>query len=184
MSLPANSKPTSTKMITPSIFETKLPVADQSQTAINIAGADREFVQRLRTTSVDDLGQPAVRFTSPDGGEPLRDLLRRARPGEDVILGSYSLFKEAGPFREIGPIYISAQAEGSASNDDIFESDYLGAELVVRAYSPQRWIYQAQRVGKSEARDMIRAWLSDARTLFVDARFPTYGCFACRFTRP
>ena len=158
-------------------------VSDQTLTSMQVSGATDDFVQRVRLTLVDDLGQAAVRFTSPVGGEPLRDLLRRARPGEDVILASYSLFKEAGPFREFGPVYISAAELKFARDEDVFESDYFGDELVLRAYTPQRWIKQAERVSKSEARGVIRSWLSDPGTLFVDARFPTYGCFACRFNR-
>lgn len=157
--------------------------APQFFAAVQIVGTVDEFAPRVRATLIDDLGQPAVRFTSPGGGEPLRDLLRRAQPGEDVILASYSLFKEASPFREFGPVYISAVERKAGDSRDVFESDYFGSELVLRAYNPQRWIARAQRVNKSEASDVIQEWLRDESTLFVDARFPTYGCFACRFNR-
>jgi hypothetical protein len=40
-----------------------------------------EFVGRVRTTLCDDFGR-AVRVTVATGGEPLRDQLRRAEPGE------------------------------------------------------------------------------------------------------
>lgn len=152
--------------------------------ALQIHGATADFVERVRTTERDDLGQPIVRFVSPAGGEPLRDLLRRAYPGEEIILGSSALFPEVGPFREFGPVYVLAsEPTPSPVTLDPFASDYFGPELVLRAYDARPWIQQAKRVSKSEAPEQINAWLEDSSIHFVDARFPTYGCFACRFRR-
>src|SRR5258706_13487368 len=57
------------------------------------------FLDRVRQQRLDDLGQPVRRLTAK-GGEPCRDILRRARPGEEIILASYCPFEAAGPFRE------------------------------------------------------------------------------------
>lgn len=151
--------------------------------AVQVHRTTSDFVRRVRATQVDDLGQPIVRFISPRGGEPLRDLLRRAHPGEEVLLASYALFAEAGPFREFGPVYVSASAAPETSPLDPFTGDYFGAELILRAYDHRPWIQQAKRVSKNEAPDQIEEWLKDSSIRFVDARFPLYGCFACRFIR-
>jgi Protein of unknown function (DUF1203) len=161
------------------------PFVDLAQCPVefHLSGVTNEFVGRIRATLIDDQGQAAVRFTSPRGGEPLRDLLRRAEVGEEVILGSYALFKEAGPFREFGPVYISANQDDSKEVANALESDYFGPELVLRAYDARCWIQQAQLVSRNSVREVLHDWLGDPGIQFVDARFPTYGCFACRFQR-
>jgi hypothetical protein len=45
------------------------------------------FLLKARSEGVDDLGQPVERWVA-EGGEPCRDALRRARPGEALILAS------------------------------------------------------------------------------------------------
>lgn len=141
------------------------------------------FLRQVRTSGIDDLGQQAVQLTSADGGEPLRDLLRRARPGEKIILGSYELFKKTGPFREFGPIFISAEGAEPPVEANVLTSGYFRDELVLRAYDEQHYISQAQRVAIDDASALLSRWLDDPAVHFVDARFPAYGCFACRFVR-
>ena len=146
-------------------------------------GVPSSFVDRLRATGVDDLGQPLVRITRASGGEPLRDQLRRAEPGEEILLGSHELFAQASPFREFGPVYVSAMLPRPEAFADVFTSGYIREECVVRAYDRRGWILQADRAGRDEARGQIETWLGDPRIGFVDARFLAYGCFACRFER-
>src|SRR5688572_25692124 len=67
-----------------------------------------EFLHRVRERGLDDQNQSVRRFYSVQGGEPCRDVLRRARPGEEVILASFCPFAKSGPFKEFGPIYILA----------------------------------------------------------------------------
>lgn len=147
-------------------------------------GAREAFLDRVRGSGLDDLGQPAVRFRSAQGGEPLRDQLRRAAPGEAVLLGSASLFDAPSPFREFGPVYVSAElVRVRRAPEMLFQSDYFRTDLVLRRYDQRRWIAAASRVTKQEAPARIEEWLSSADTAFVDARFSEYGCFGCRFMR-
>ncbi len=114
----------------------------------------------------------------------MRDVLRRAEPGEQVILGSHALFPDEGPFREFGPIYVSSRCEPrSGAGRDIFEGTYFCGELVLRRYDERRWISGARRIETGQAAALVEEWLSMPATAFVDARFPEYGCFACRFVR-
>ena len=67
---------------------------------IQIAPLPEEFLTRVRTQGIDDLGQPVKRLVSVEGGEPCRDVLRRALPGEELILASFSPFGQVGPYHE------------------------------------------------------------------------------------
>ncbi len=49
-----------------------------------------DFAQRVRSTLRDDFGRP-VEVTVAEGGEPMRDQLRRAKPGERLILCSFPM---------------------------------------------------------------------------------------------
>ena len=69
----------------------------------------QDFLHKARVEGLDDQGQPVRRYHSTEGGEPCRDVLRRARPGEEVILASYCPYEQDGPYKEYGPIFILAE---------------------------------------------------------------------------
>src|SRR6266567_1204985 len=62
--------------------------------------------ERVRAERVDDHGNPVVPVVCRDGGHPCRHCLEDAVPGETMLLFSYSPVQTAGPYREIGPIYV------------------------------------------------------------------------------
>jgi hypothetical protein len=151
------------------------------------------FLDRIRSTGLDDQDQPVIRSVAR-GGEPLRDLLRRARPGEEIILASYCPFPRPGPFREFGPIYVSAAGEPSvvAGLDDadaLFSPgadatlDYFQERVTLRAYNHEGAIADAVLVDREDATNHLVEFLASPQTAFVDARFPIYGCFAARLRR-
>src|SRR5437763_9830750 len=93
------------------------------------------FLSRARSEGLDDQGQP-VKHVTAEGGEPCRDVLRRARPGERLILASFTPFSKPGPYKEYGPIFVLADdADGDASRDALPLDGYLRERFVVRAYS-------------------------------------------------
>jgi hypothetical protein len=145
------------------------------------------FLDRARAFGIDDQRQAIVRSVA-QGGEPLRDLLRRARPGEEIILASYGPFAQPGPFREFGPIYISVHG-GAPEPDWIFtrrpesRDDYFQRQLTLRAYALTGAIADAAIVDFAAAPAQLEEFLTRPGVDFVDARFPVYGCFAARFTR-
>ena len=143
------------------------------------------FVEQVREREIDDLQQPVVRSVAR-GGEPLRDLLRRALSGEEIILASYCPFDRAGPFREFGPIYVSARG-GQRESEWIFSRrldpalDYFQRQLTLRAYGFDGAIADATIIDFSAAPEQLERFLGRNDVEFVDARFPSYGCFAARF---
>ena len=151
----------------------------------HIAPLPQAFLNRVRMEGRDALDQP-VRRLSAKGGEPCRDALRRAEPGEDVILASFSPFTVAGPYREFGPIFVFASEVGRASQD-VFRigapTDYLREQFVIRAYSKEEEIVDAALVQAATAQQTIDTFFGRPDVAFLHARFPTYGCFACRIDR-
>jgi len=155
------------------------------RTPIRILPLPAAFLARVRS-GIDDLGQPVERHRA-EGGEPLRDCLRRALPGEPILLASYCPFTVAGPFREYGPVYVSG-AGGEAPPLDALptqgEPPYLGAVFVLRAYSPDKRIVDARLSSPQAAAADLDALFSRPDTAFVLARFAAYGCYALRLERP
>lgn len=150
--------------------------------SIRIAPLPSSFLRRVREDGIDDRDQPVWRM-SAQGGEPVRDVLRRAEPGEELILASFSPFTKETPYREFGPVFVLAHPSKETVTRDAFPANgYFRERLVLRAYDERETIRDAEFVTGDPAAALARL-LDHAETAFVHARFPTYGCFACRVDR-
>lgn len=145
-----------------------------------------DFVHTARHRGLDDLQQPVVHLTA-QGGEPCRDVLRRARPGEALILASYCPFSLKGPYREYGPVFILREpAESRASflppgaGDAYLQSD---KPIVLRAYDAKETITDAILVATEELEREIDRLFHLSHTQFILLRFAAYGCYAARVDR-
>ena len=156
-----------------------------------IAPIPQDYLDRVRNRNIDDLGQPVRRQISATGGEPCRDVLRRAKPGEALILASFSPFTVLGPFREYGPIYVLAQS--TAAHEDVDRSQlplvsnsaaaYFAGQFALRAYDREENIVDSALVRAQDGEAQLERFLARADTAFVHARFPSHGCFALRVDR-
>ena len=154
---------------------------------ITIAAIPEAFLERVRSRGVDDLGQPVKRVTA-SGGEPCRDVLRRAVAGEELILASFTPFTKTGPYKEYGPIFVLAnQSEESVRRDGLPRAggpnDYLREHFVIRAYSSDEAIVDAAYLAAADLPASVDRFLQRSDVAFLHARFPTYGCFALRIDR-
>lgn len=151
---------------------------------INIAPVPAVFLDRARNEGLDALGQPVRRVTA-EGGEPCRDVLRRAEAGEELILASFSPFLEEGPYREFGPVFILANAGSEDAPREALPTaqGYLRERFVLRAYSSREEILDAAMVTPADAEETLAGFFAKPEVAFVHARFPLYGCFACRIDR-
>jgi hypothetical protein len=150
---------------------------------ITIAPLPMPFLDRVRQQGLDDLGQPVRRLIA-EGGEPCRDVLRRARPGEELILASFSPFTQAGPYREYGPVFVLASSSDEEVARDAFPTGgYFNKQFVLRAYSEDERILDAAMTTPADAGETLAAFFGREDVAFVHARFPLYGCFAMRVER-
>ncbi|MCO1334704.1 DUF1203 domain-containing protein [Microbulbifer sp. OS29] len=148
------------------------------------------FLQKVREVGLDDLEQP-VRQLRAQGGEPCRDVLRRARPGEKILLASYCPFTCAGPYREYGPVFVLAQPEQEFRAQKSFPllnnnaEDYFkcGVQLVLRAYSIEEDIVSAKLVSPEQIHTGVSEYFTRDEIDFALLRFTTYGCYALRLDR-
>jgi hypothetical protein len=153
-------------------------------TPFRIVPIPAAYLARVRE-GIDDLGQPVERHLAA-GGEPLRDVLRRAEPGESILLASYCPFTIAGPYKEYGPVFVSAAGAESPALDTLplgGARPYLAASFVLRAYSADERIVDARLSSPEAAAGELDTMFARADVAFVLARFPTYGCYALRLER-
>lgn len=156
-------------------------------TNVTIASIPDDFLHRVRSEGLDDLGQPVKRVVA-QGGEPCRDVLRRAVAGEELILASFTPFSKAGPYKEYGPIFVLARGGDDPVRRDALPraggpEDYLREQFVVRAYSAAQEIRDAALVKASDLTTTVERFFGSEETAFLHVRFPTYGCFALRIDR-
>ncbi|MBI3886492.1 MAG: DUF1203 domain-containing protein [Opitutae bacterium] len=141
------------------------------------------FVARLRATGRDDFGRPARPLVA-QGWEPLRDQLRRAAPGEPILLCSYQAVPLPSTFAEIGPVYVGATASAAPQpGRDELPPGYFDRPFALRAYNAAGEIIDAAIVAPAEAPALIRRWLARAEVARLHARFGAHGCYACRIDR-
>lgn len=144
------------------------------------------YLRRLRETGLDDLGQP-VEHHLAQGGEPCRDVLRRALPGEALLLASYCPFTVAGPYKAYGPVFVLAQASTEVVDYRTLPAapagDYFGEQFVLRAYSAQERIVDAVLSSPARYEADLAALFAAEQVAFVLARFAGYGCYGCRIER-
>src|SRR5216684_5744390 len=154
---------------------------------ITVAPIPAAFLNRVRRDGLDDLGQPVKRVEA-QGGEPCRDVLRRAQPGEKLILASFTPFTKPGPYHEYGPVFVLAEESGEPVLRDRVPAvgspnDYLREQFVVRAYSDAEEIVDAALIGAGDFNATIERFLRSDNVAFLHLRYPTYGCFSCRIDR-
>lgn len=141
------------------------------------------FADRIRLTLRDDFDR-AVHVTLAQGGEPLRDQVRRAAPGERIILCSHQAVPLPSPFAEIGPIFIAAEPAAPAPLwRDELPPGYFPRTLALRAYDGQDGITDSVVCEPAVAPGKIREFLDRPGVAHVHARFAGHGCYACRFDR-
>jgi hypothetical protein len=89
----------------------------------------------IRRAGDDGHGNAFVPFAATGDGEPLRCCLRHARAGESIALISFAPFEQVSPWREVGPVYVHAEAcEGYA--EDALPVELSRGPRVLRTYRP------------------------------------------------
>jgi hypothetical protein len=141
------------------------------------------FVSRVRASLIDDFGRQVCAMPAK-GGEPLRDQLRRATPGEPIILCSYQAVPLPSAYAEVGPIFISAEVESpSRAVPNALPPGYFTRTFALRGYNASNEIVESTLTDLTDAIDTIRRLLAMPDVGSLHARFAGHGCFAARIMR-
>jgi len=147
-----------------------------------------DFLLKVRAALIDDQNQGVVESIAK-GGEPCRDVLRRAKPGEPLILASYCPFIKASPYKEYGAVFVLKHPAEEVLNFDALSlstclsGDYFGDNFVLRAYDGTEAIYDARIVSPLTAEKTIAEFFAQKQVSFIMARYTAYGCYALRIDR-
>jgi hypothetical protein len=162
----------------------QLPIL-QGKTMTAIIPVRTDFLMKVRNAGLDDQNQP-VQTMIAQGGEPCRDVLRRALPGEALILASYCPFTQSGPYKEYGPIFVLANASSTPPDlttlpmPDGAATGYLADIFVLRAYNNAEEIVDAQLASPDTTNAILDQFFSNPDVSFILVRFAAYGCYAFR----
>ncbi len=154
-----------------------------TKSLLRIVAIATGVAEQIRSSMKDDFGHD-LRVQIVTDTAPCRHCLRIAGPGERVILFSYRPFPaDYGPYSEIGPIFIHADACDRYSREESFPADFAPRELVIRAYDEHHAICDAAIAPPGGALEQAATFLEDSRVRYVHARARTYTCFDFQIER-
>src|SRR3954453_9940903 len=143
-----------------------------------------DVVAQLRVR--DDAGRVRQPFMDGDGGSPLRCCNRLSRPGEQVVLVSYSPLHrwaaanqvDPGAYDETGPVFLHA-VPCDQPDANGFPEDYRGFPRVLRSYDANGRILDGRLIEEGDVHPerAIDEVFSDPQVAFIHARALDVGCF-------
>jgi hypothetical protein len=159
-------------------------------TTFTVHAIAAKVVDELRTN--DDAERTPQPFVDDDGGSPLRCCNRLSRPGEQIVLASYSPLHrwataqgvDPGAYDETGPVFLHA-VPCNGPDDDGFPEDYRGLPRVLRPYDANGHILEGRVIvdGDMHPEQAIDAVFADPRVAFIHARALLAGCFTFAIER-
>ena len=131
-------------------------------------------IHPLPAGEVDSDAPTAVRRTA-SGGEPCRRCLRRATPGDALLLLGYDPFMVRSPYAGEGPVFVHEACGAPGAGDE----QVRGSVLSVRAYDADAMLLDAEVMpGEALASRASEMLAGDAA--FLHVHFAGPGCFAFR----
>jgi Protein of unknown function (DUF1203) len=134
-------------------------------------------LDRIRAAGRDEAGNPLAVLTDTDGS-PLRCCLRRARPGERILLIAYTPPGTAGAYAERGPVFVHADPCQGYLTPHQYPPELSRWQQVVRAYDRDGRIADGTLAADgAEAHAIIERWLGRPQVQRVHVRNVGYGCY-------
>jgi len=130
----------------------------------------------------DDFGNKLKVSENTTAGNPCRHCVRLTLPGERMILLAYRPFDTGGPYAEIGPVFVHAEACEPYDRRE-FPADYLVRPLTLRAYDAAGSIVEAEVAPPHGSSLALERLFGIDRVEFVHARNPSWGCYHFRIDR-
>jgi len=152
-------------------------------TAFRIDPIPAARLEAMRRTGTDDAGEPLRPFGTDEPGAPLRCCLREAEAAERLVLIAYRPDGTAGAYREIGPVYVHADACDGYEPTTDYPTGFRHRQQVFRAYDTKGRIADAVLVDGAEAEVAIDKFLADPAIVTVHSRNVLYGCYMFAINR-
>lgn len=138
---------------------------------------DDAVVRSVRTTRRDAHGNALEVWTSEDDGNPCRSCLRVTPAGTRLILFAHRPFPTDGPYAEIGPVFVHADACEAYTAATTFPEDFRLRTLTFRAYNTRGRIHDAAVAAGATAEETLERLFASEDVAFVHVRNPAWGCY-------
>jgi hypothetical protein len=112
-----------------------------------------------------------------DVAAPCRLCLRITRTDEPLIVFAHRPFAAAGPYAEIGPVFIHALPCNAYTDATCFPPDFVQRCLTMRAYNSVGRIETAELSTPGEPEASIARLFENEDARFVHVRNPAWGCY-------
>ena len=142
-----------------------------------------EIADEMRAATRDAYGNDLAPEIQQQAGAPCRHCLRRAVPGESMLLFSYSPFTQRNPYNEVGPVFVHADGCKRYAQTHRIPDDFANRPIVLRAYDAAQQIAVATVVVDGGIERHLGELLADPNVAFVQARSITNGCYLFRIDR-
>ena len=141
-----------------------------------------ELAEAARKTRVDQFGN---RLEVVRDGKPhqCRVCLTLSHPEEGVILLAHRPFESGQPYAETGPIFVHERTCQPYTDDSAYPPEFPRSAVVLRAYSSEDRIVDAQAVGQRIVEEVINEMFANPAIQYLHARNLGYGCFMFRINR-
>jgi hypothetical protein len=136
-----------------------------------------EELERVRRCGVDDFDNELRPFVTSDAGAPLRCCLREATAGERIALIAHRPFVARGPYAEIGPVFIHADACAGYAALRRYPEGFRHRRQILRAYDRTGAIVDAILIEGAEAERAIAAMFANPDVVLLHSRNVLFGCY-------
>ena len=152
--------------------------------SFRVHALSNSYLDRIRVQGVDDFSNPVV-ASRERAGAPLRCCLREALGGEAVALIAYQPSTFGGPYAEIGPIFVHADACGGYPDTGRYPQAFRHRQQVLRVYDAGgNQIYNLNRIIEGrDAEGAITDVLARHQVSYLHSRNVLAGCYMFTITR-
>ncbi len=146
-------------------------------TGFRVEAIPADDLERVRARGVDDFGNTVEPFADTTGGAPLRCCLRDARPGERIALIAYRPAAVGGPYAEVGPVFVHAEACAGYAETDRYPEGFRGRNQLLRAYDARGRQVENVVVDAAAAERAIAGLLQRPDVAYLHSRNVLAGCY-------
>lgn len=153
---------------------------------LRIRGLPYEPFAPLFEMSARELSEHGTvrRVATSDSAFPCRVTLRKAAPGETVVLTNYAhLAAPASPYRSVGPIFVRRDAGPVFDRVNAVPELFRARPLSLRAYDRENMMVAADVTTGDELLSAAARLLAREDVALLHVHHAAFGCYHCRIER-